>query len=103
MNHDCITDEQGKLPCACRPLRTCVDLGVCQGRHPPCSDARHSPPIVPIGLQVTRLITSNSSYYSSNGSPWAWIDSFAIRFRWVALPAALAFTLLAAAGYFSTH
>jgi len=42
------------LPTA-RRQRTCTELGVCQGRTPPCLDACANPPIVPGGLPVRLL------------------------------------------------
>ena len=50
--------NQGRS-CTCQPTarrqRTCAELGVCQGRTPPCSGACASPPIVPHGLPVRPL------------------------------------------------
>jgi len=60
MTHDCYTDQQGRLPCTCAPVRTCAELGVCQGRTPPCRDECENPAIYLGGLQSMRLNTENS-------------------------------------------
>ena len=53
-----ISCNQGREPCrdGChKRQRTCTELGVCQGRTPPCLDACANPPIVPGGLPVRLL------------------------------------------------
>lgn len=55
--------NQGREPCrdGCnKPRRSCAELGVRQGRNPPCSDACENPAIVPGGLPAMRLNTDNS-------------------------------------------
>ena len=77
------TCNQGRAPCrdGChKPRRTCAELGVCQGRTPPCSDDCENP--------AMRLITDNSDGTSPHEGTRDLIE--------LALDAALAFALIGA-------
>lgn len=97
MTHDCYTDQQGRLPCTCAPVRTCAELGVCQGRTPPCRDECENPAIYLGGLQSMRLNTENSDGSSPHGDPFDWISLAASS----AVVAAVIFIVFAVIGYWS--
>ena len=77
-----ITCNQGRQPCrdGChKPRHSCAELGVCQGRNPPCSTN-----CLPI------LRTENSDDSSPHGEPWDWVDDLLIGTRWALAGAAIA-------------
>lgn len=92
---DCYTSQQGRLPCTCaKPRRSCAELGVCQGRNPPCSDACHNPASVPGGLPAMRL--------NLDASPYAEIRELLLDGVYVVgALAALIFVIFALLGYWS--
>lgn len=99
-----ITCNQGRNTCrdGChQPRRTCAELGVCQGRNPPCSDACENPAIVPGGLPAMRLITENSDGSSPHEETRDLIELALDALLALALIGALIFTVFAAIGFWS--
>ena len=100
------TCNQGREPCrdGChKPRRTCAELGVCQGRTPPCSDACENPAIVPGGLPAMRLITENSDGTSPHEETRDLIELALDALLAFALVGALIFTIFAAIGFWSAR
>ena len=96
--------NQGRTECrdGCHsPKRTCAELGVCQGRTPPCSDACENPAIVPGGLPAMRLITDNSDGSDPYGEARSLIDALLDGFLVVLILAVLTFVIFSAIGFWS--
>ena len=75
------TCNQGRAQCrdGChKPQRTCAELGVCQGRTPPCSQD-----CLPI------LHTRNSDDTSPHGEPFDWIGDLWFATKWTLIGAAI--------------
>lgn len=100
------TCNQGRAECrdGChKSQRTCAELGVCQGRTQPCSDACENPAIVPDGLPAMRLITENSDGTSPHDETRDLIELALDALLAFALICALIFTIFAAIGFWSAR
>ena len=100
------TCNQGRAECrdGCnKPKRTCAELGVCQNRTPPCSDACENPAIVPGGLPAMRLITDNSDGTSPHDETRDLIELALDGLLAFAVIGALIFTVFAAIGFWSAR
>ena len=96
----CVTPEACGLA---KPRRTCAELGVCQGRTPPCSDACENPAIVPGGLPAMRLHTENSDGSNPHAETRDLIELALDGLLALALIGALIFTIFAAIGFWSAR
>ena len=98
------TCNQGRQPCrdGChKPRRTCAELGVCQGRNPPCPDACENPAIVPGSLPAMRLITESSDGSSPHLETRDLIDLALDGLLVLLVLAILVFTIFATLGFWS--
>lgn len=93
-----ITCNQGRNTCrdGChQPRRTCAELGVFQGRTPPCSDACENP--------AMRLITENSDGTSPHEETRDLIELALDALLAFALIGALVFVVFTAIGFWSAR